>query len=250
MDPSHATARPSRRTPCWLEAASSAQPPWFSCAFSVPSSEGDMGPGNSAECAGECVTRCKVSSSMERRETRTESRGRRIRGCGMGVCVLERADLCDRSSPGRVLRWSSGRPCIRTKRVSLGTRGVKYSGMRSHGRAACEASLSSLGAHDSGSLSLSSSSGCMAACEAQGHSSMPHSESSESALTEAGSRRSERTRSHWQSCVTSMLLLRMDRELPFMLSSCGIGVDCPESAGRAMHAPKWGTSGARGRESA
>jgi len=113
-----------------------------------------MGPGNSAERVGECVTRCKVSSSMERRETRTESRGRRIRGCGLGECVLERADLCDRSSPGRVLRWSSGRPCIRTKRVSLGTRGVKYSGMRSHGRAACEASsTSSMGAHDSGSLS-------------------------------------------------------------------------------------------------
>lgn len=80
---------------------------------------------------------------MENKETRTESRGNRIRGCGAGgrAGAAGHADLCHRSGGG--LRDSSGRPCI------WGTaRGARYSGIRSHLRA-CEASLSSSSDNDS-----------------------------------------------------------------------------------------------------
>jgi len=213
-DSSHATARPSRRAPCWL---SRAWTPWIPCTFSISSSEGYMGPGNSTDGAGECVTRWKVSSSMERREMRAESRGRWMRRCGT---TFERADLCVGRSGG-ALRESSGRPCIRRKRVSLWTPG----GLKS-------------GAHDLASLSSSSRVRTTSAYEVQpeAQSSMPHSES---AL--ADSCRRERT--HSQSCVTSTSapLPGMTPAQLFILSdlSCGIGVDFSESAGRAVHALKW-----------
>lgn len=79
MDSSHATARPSRRPACCLEGLSRVWTPWTSSVYPVPSSDGRMGPGNSAECAGEWATRCKVVSSMENKETKTESRSNRIR---------------------------------------------------------------------------------------------------------------------------------------------------------------------------
>jgi len=206
-----------------------------------------MGPGNSAECAGECVTRWKVSSSMERRETRAESRGRWVRRCGTALSVLERADLCgDRS--GGAPRESSGRPCIRRKRVSLRTPGgLKYSGMRSHRRAACEESSPLSGAHDMASLSSSSRVRMMSesAYEVQpeAQSSMTHSEST---LVDSG--RGERT--HSQSCVTSTStpLPEMTRVRLHILSdsSRGTGVDVSERAGRAVHALKWAAARAAG----
>ena len=129
MDSSHATARPSRMPAYCLEGSSRAMKPWTSCAFLVPLSYGRMGPGNSAECAGVRATRCKVVSSMEHEEMKTESRGNRIRGCGAGgrARAAEHADLCHRSGGG--LRDSSGRPCMWGKRVSRVTAsGARYSG--------------------------------------------------------------------------------------------------------------------------
>jgi hypothetical protein len=90
---------------------------------------------------------------MENKETKTESRGNRIRGCGAGgrVGAAGHADLCHRSAGG--LRDSSGRPCIWGKSVSRGTtRGARYSEIRSH-LWACKASSSS--SCDSDSLSSS-----------------------------------------------------------------------------------------------
>src|SRR6267154_3504363 len=138
-----------------------------------------------------------VASSMENKETKTESRGDRIHGCSAGgrAGAAEHADLCHRSGGG--LRDSSGRPCIWGKTVSRGTaRVARYSGIRSH-LWACKASSSSSSDNDS----LSSSG--VVSCGVQSHSSTLHSESPFMSVL-ADNRRTERT--HSQSCVRSILL--------------------------------------------
>jgi len=167
---------------------------------------------------------------MDNKETKKESRGNRIRGCGAGgrVGAAEHADLCHRSGGG--LRDSSGRPCIWGKSVSRGTaRGARYSGIRSH-LWACKASPSSSSDNDS----LSSSASGMVSCEVkvQSHSSMLHSESPFTSVL-ADNRRTERT--HSQSCVTSMLLPGMAPVLLFLLSFLGISLDSGENAAGVEH---------------
>lgn len=173
-----------------------------------------MGPGNSAECAGECAMRCKVASSMESKGAKTESRGNRIRGCGAGVRVGVAGRDGDRSGGG--LRNSSGRPCIRRKRVSRDTPRGGYSGIRSH-LWACKASSSS--ADDS--LSSSSVVSC-GVQPVQSHSSILLFESPFVSVL-ADNRRTGRT--HSQSCVTSVLLPGMAPVLRFSLSSLGFSLD-------------------------
>jgi hypothetical protein len=171
-----------------------------------------------------------MASSMENKETKTESRGNRIRGCVAEgrAGAAGHADLYHRSGGG--LRDSSGRPCIWGKRVSRGTalaRGARNSGIRSH-LWACKASSCSSSDNDS----LSSSG--MVSCGVWSHFSMLHSESPFMSVL-ADNRRTERTHSQSLACVRSILLPGMELVLLFLLSSGGIGLDSGENAAGMEH---------------
>ena len=112
VNSSHATAKAISKAACCSEGSRSATTLWTPSVLLVRSLDRCMGPGNGAECAGESATGCKVVPSIRSKETKTESRGNRIRECGAGwrAGAAEDTDLCRHSGGG--LRDSSGQPCV------------------------------------------------------------------------------------------------------------------------------------------